>query len=54
MNVQTSAFGVSGRANRLSNNIASGRTSISYEGVMARAGVNYHFNWAAAPVVASY
>jgi hypothetical protein len=54
MNVQTSAFGVSGRADRLNNNIASGRSSISYQGVMARAGVNYHFNWGSAPVVASY
>jgi outer membrane immunogenic protein len=54
MNVQTSAFGVSGRADRVLNNFASGRTSVSYQGVMARAGVNYHFNWGAAPVVASY
>ncbi len=54
MNVQTASTGVSGRADILSNNIGSGRTSVSYQGVMARAGVNYHFNWGAAPVVASY
>jgi outer membrane immunogenic protein len=29
-------------------------TRINYQGVIARAGVNYHFNWGAAPVVASY
>jgi outer membrane immunogenic protein len=31
-----------------------GRTSGNYQGVTARAGVNYHFDWGAAPVVASY
>jgi outer membrane immunogenic protein len=31
-----------------------GNTRINYQGVTARAGVNYHFNWGAAPVVASY
>jgi outer membrane immunogenic protein len=29
-------------------------TRVSYNGVIARAGVNYHFNWGAAPVVAGY
>jgi outer membrane immunogenic protein len=53
-NVQTSLIGVSGNAGNLANNIGSGRTSVSYQGVIARAGVNYHFNWGAAPVVASY
>jgi outer membrane immunogenic protein len=53
-NVQTSLIGVSGNAAEIANNIGSGRTSVSYQGVMARAGVNYHFNWGAAPVVASY
>jgi outer membrane immunogenic protein len=38
----------------LNNNFASGHTNISYSGVIARAGVNYHFNWGAAPVVAKY
>jgi outer membrane immunogenic protein len=32
-----------------------GATRVNYQGVIARAGVNYHFNWgAAAPVVARY
>jgi outer membrane immunogenic protein len=54
MNVQTAAYGVSGRANVINNNIGWGRTSVSYQGVQAKAGVNYHFNWGAAPVVAAY
>lgn len=29
-------------------------TRVKYDGVIARAGVNYHFNWGAAPVVARY
>ena len=34
---------------------AIGATRVNYQGVIARAGVNYHFNWAApAPVVAKY
>jgi outer membrane immunogenic protein len=53
-NVQTSLIGVSGNAANIANNIGWGRTSVSYQGVIARAGVNYHFNWGAAPVVASY
>ena len=31
-----------------------GTTRVNYQGVTARAGVNYHFNWGAAPVVAAY
>jgi outer membrane immunogenic protein len=54
MNVQTASYGISGNVNTVANNIGSGRTSVSYQGVIARAGVNYHFNWGAAPVVASY
>ena len=54
MNVQTASWGVSGNASNVVNNIGWGRSSVSYQGVMARAGVNYHFNWGAAPVVASY
>jgi outer membrane immunogenic protein len=29
-------------------------TRVRYDGVIARVGVNYHFNWGAAPVVAKY
>ena len=29
-------------------------TRVNYNGVIARVGVNYHFNWGSAPVVASY
>jgi outer membrane immunogenic protein len=53
MNVNTAAIGVA-PVTYISNNVAYGRTSVNYQGVMARAGVNYHFNWGAAPVVASY
>lgn len=31
-----------------------GTTRVNYQGVIARAGVNYHFNWSAAPAAASY
>jgi outer membrane immunogenic protein len=51
-NVQTALVGVPGVGVRP--NFGWGRTSVSYQGVIARAGVNYHFNWGAAPVVASY
>ena len=34
--------------------IAAARTNISYNGVIARAGVNYHFNLSSAPVVAKF
>jgi outer membrane immunogenic protein len=52
MNVQTAALGITGDINGHNNNIASGRTSVNYQGVMARAGLNYHFNWGGAPVAA--
>ena len=34
--------------------ISSSATSINYQGVIARAGVNYHFNFASVPVVAKF
>ncbi len=54
MDVQTATFGVSGDLLIASNNIGWGLTSVSYQGVQAKVGVNYHFNWNAMPVVASY
>ena len=54
MNVQTATFGVSGDADVVSNTLGWGRSSVSYQGVQAKVGVNYHFNWGAAPVVAAY
>jgi outer membrane immunogenic protein len=54
MNVETVAYGVTGKPSEFSNNIGWGRTSVSYSGVQAKAGINYHFNWGAAPVVAKY
>jgi outer membrane immunogenic protein len=54
MNVQTATFGVSGNASVSPNNLGWGRSSVSYQGVQAKVGVNYHFNWVAAPVVAAY
>jgi outer membrane immunogenic protein len=54
MNVNTASFGISPDPTELNNAAGWGRTSVNYSGVIARAGVNYHFNWGAAPVVASY
>lgn len=34
--------------------VISGQTRLNFQGVIARAGVNYHFNWGSAPVVARY
>jgi outer membrane immunogenic protein len=54
MNVQTASYGVSGNANTVANTVGWGRSSVSYQGVQAKVGVNYHFNWGAAPIVAKY
>jgi outer membrane immunogenic protein len=29
-------------------------TRVKYDGVIARVGVNYHFNWGTAPVIAKF
>jgi outer membrane immunogenic protein len=29
-------------------------TRVKFDGIIARAGINYHFNWGALPVVAKY
>ena len=34
--------------------VIGGNTSVNYQGIAARAGVNYHFNFASAPVVAKF
>jgi outer membrane immunogenic protein len=54
MNVQTATFGVSGNHAFVANTLGWGRSSVSYQGVQAKVGVNYHFNWGTAPVVAKY
>jgi outer membrane immunogenic protein len=70
MNVATAAFGPSPLTLSLPGNgqvasilngafgpggTAIGATRVNYQGVIARVGVNYHFNWgAAAPIVAKY
>ncbi len=56
MNVQTASYGLLGNREEdgIRNNIGWGRTGVSFSGVQAKAGVNYHFNWGTAPVVASY
>ena len=36
------------------NNFGWGKTSVQYSGIIARAGVNYHFNLGSAPVVAKF
>ena len=48
MNVETAAF------NPTLGTVSWGRSSVNYSGVTARAGINYHFNWGSAPVVAKY
>ena len=38
----------------ISNSIASGQTMVNYQGIIARAGLNYHFSWATTPIIAKY
>jgi len=62
MNVHTTATGVTAFAppptasyGWLANtNIGWGQTSVQYSGIIARAGVNYHFNMGSMPVVAKF
>lgn len=55
MNIQTSSWAITPASNFfVTNNASLGKTNISYQGVAARAGVNYHFNFASAPVVAKF
>ena len=53
MNVSTSTFGLAPTSLN-TNSIGWGRTSVSYSGVQAKAGINYHFTWGSMPVVASF
>lgn len=48
MNINTASY------NSWGDGIGWGRTNVNYAGVVARAGVNYHFNFASAPVVAKF
>jgi len=60
MNVNTSTVGVTafaapGYGFLANSNLGWGKTSVQYSGIIARAGVNYHFNLAnVAPVVAKF
>ena len=63
MNVSTSSIDISpaqslsilGRTFPvLSNSISPGQTTVNYQGIIARAGLNYHFSWATTPIVAKY
>jgi outer membrane immunogenic protein len=63
MNVSTSSIDISpaqslsilGRTFPvLSNSIAPGQTTVNYQGIIARAGLNYHFSWTKTPIVAKY
>jgi len=54
MNVQSTIIDISGRPDRLNNAVSVEQIKVNYQGVIARAGVNYHFNWGAAPIVAAY
>jgi outer membrane immunogenic protein len=54
INVQTASLGLQQGGGELPNT-GWGRTSVSYSGVIARAGINYHFNFGgSAPVIAKY
>ncbi len=63
MNISTNSFAAS-PANTIaingasiplvSNSIATGITKVNYQGVIARAGLNYHFSWVTPPIVAKY
>jgi outer membrane immunogenic protein len=48
MNINTTNYSSDGFA------LGWGRTNVNYSGVVARAGINYHFNFGAAPVVAKF
>jgi outer membrane immunogenic protein len=52
LNVSSSAFQVT-PSGAIGYTVAN-NTNISFNGVVARAGVNYHFNWGNAPVVAKF
>jgi outer membrane immunogenic protein len=53
MNVPTASFATApiGNGSPLA---TIGFTRVNYQGVIARAGINYHFNWFSSPVVAGY
>jgi outer membrane immunogenic protein len=55
MNVATATTAASGTPAQFNSNVGSGRTSVSYSVVIAKAGINYHFNLASpAAVVPSF
>ena len=55
MNINTASYVTSPYPNYYNSNIAWGRTSVSYQGIQAKIGVSYHFNFAnVAPVVAKF
>jgi outer membrane immunogenic protein len=53
INIQTASLGLQ-QFQTERPNTGWGRSSVSYSGVIARAGINYHFNFASAPVVAKF
>ena len=52
MNINTVGTGIVGTGG--SPGYANGTASVNYQGVKAVAGINYHFTWGAAPIVAKY
>jgi outer membrane immunogenic protein len=61
MNVNTSTYGTTVYVPTnapapwfWNNNFGWGKTSVQYSGIIARAGVNYHFNFESAPIVAKF
>jgi outer membrane immunogenic protein len=56
MNVSTVAYSptIDPGSSFLNNSVAWGRTQVNYQGVIARVGINYHFNLGTVPVVAGF
>ena len=54
MSVDTANYGISPFPVVSPNTIGGGRTSVSYSGIQSKVGVNYHFTWDAAPIVAKF
>lgn len=54
LNVPTVAYGASALPSQVNTAVAWGRSQVNYQGVIARVGINYHFNLGAAPVVAAF
>ena len=55
LNTSTNAFSPTSHSSSISNNnMIWGNTAVNFQGILAKAGINYHLNLAPAPVVAKY